>query len=591
MFRPKSTLTVEELTSKRVNKKQQQKQRHMKKLTTLLLAVLFTGKLLFAQTVDEARKSLYYGKITSSRQTLEKLVAANAKDGQAIYWLGQTYITAEDYAGARQVYQNALNAGVNDPLVWVGMGHVESLEGKKDAARQRFDAAITNSMKKKKEDPLVLNAIGRANADGPADSGDPTYAIEKLKKAIELDPNNADAYTNLGINYLKSGPDQGGNAYEAFTNALRVDPTYARANFRLGKIFQSQGNAEKYIDYYNKAVTIDPAYAPAYRELYDYYATRDVNAAQRFMDSYVANSDKDCATEYWQADFLFRSGKYQESLDKGKAMAAGACASYPRLKVLFAYNYDRLGDSVQARTSIESYLSSVDPTKVTDKTNLGRDYLLGASILKRFPGGEDVAINYLKKALDFDTSRATRFTYMDTIASLYRRKGDMKERLNWLKQSFNTNPNPSNLDIYNLADAAIATSDFALGDSMSQLYVKKYPTQEYGYVLLTRAAKAGDADSSKGTAFDEVQQYIDFLKNQDATKNATKIKYQYYYIASSAADKMKDFSKALSAVNSILEIDPNDAFAKQAKPILEKAVNGKSTSSSTSATKTTASQK
>jgi tetratricopeptide (TPR) repeat protein len=550
----------------------------MKKLTTLLLAVLFTGKLLLAQTVDEARKSLYYGRITTARQALDKLVAANSKNAEAIYWLGQTYISSEDLAGARKVYQNALTAGVNDPLVWVGMGHVESLEGKKDAARQRFDAAITNSISKKKENPVVLNAIGRANADGPANTGDPAYAIEKLKKAIELDPNNADAYTNLGINYLKLGPDQGGNAYEAFTSALRVDPKYARANFRLGKIFQSQSNAERFIDFYNKAVTADPAYAPGYLELYDYYSTRDVNAARGFLESYIANSDKDCSTDYFYADYLFRSGKYQESLDKAKAMAAGTCANYPRLKVLYAYNYDRLGDSAQARTNIESYLNSIDPNTVTDKTGLGQNYLFGASVLKKFQGGEDLAINYLKKALDFDTARATRYTYMDTIASLYRKKGDMAERLNWLKQSFATNPNPTNLDIYNLADAAINAGNFSLADSMSQMYVKKYPTQEYGYLLLTRAAKAGDVDSTKGTAFDEVQQYIDFLKTQDAAKNADKIKRQYYYIASAAADKMKDYPKALAAVNSILEVDPEDTFAKQAKPVLEKAVNGKSAS-------------
>lgn len=361
---------------------------------------------------------------------------------------------------------------------------------------------------------------------------------------------------------------------------MRVDPKYARANFRLGKIFQSQGNAEKFIDYYNKAVTADPAFAPAYRELYDYYSSRDVNAARGFLESYIANSDKDCSTEYWYADFLFRSGKYQESLDKGKAMAAGACGNYPRLKVLYAYNYDRLGDSAQARANIESYLSSIDPNKVTDKTNLGTDYLFGASVLKKFPGAEDVAINYLKKALDFDTARATRFTYMDTIASLYRKKGDMAQRLAWLQESFRTNPNPTNLDIYNLADAAINAGNFALADSMSQLYVKKYPTQEYGYLLLTRAAKAGDPDSTKGTAFDEVQQYIDFLKNQDAAKNASKIKYQYYYIASAAADKLKDYPKALDAVNNILQVDPEDTFAKQAKPVLERAVSGKSASAS-----------
>ncbi len=398
-------------------------------------------------------------------------------------------------------------------------------------------------------------------------TGDPTYAIEKLKRAAELNPNNPEIFVNLGINYLKLGNDQGGNAYEAYMNALKAEPNNARAKFRLGKIFQSQGNYEKYLYYYNDAVTGDPLFTPAYLELYDYYSNRDVNKAREYLEKYIANSDKDCNTDYFYADYLFRSGKYQESLDKAKLMAAGPCATYPRLKVLYAYNYDRLGDTTQARSNIESFLNNTPAEKIQPA-----DYLFGAAVLKKMQGGETGAITYLKKALSNDTVRKNRFMYMDTIAMLYKKQDSMDQRLNWLLQSFQTNPNPSNLDMYNIADAAINVGNIPLADSMSKAYIEKYPTQEYGYVLLTRAAKAADVDSSKGTAFDEVQRYIDYLKGQDLVKNATKIKYQYYYVASVAADKLKDYQKALDAINQILVIDPADTFGTQAKPVLEKAV-------------------
>ncbi len=552
----------------------------MKKLTTMLLAVLFTGKLLMAQSVDEAKKSLYHGRTTTAKQAFEKLVADNPKNGEAVYWLGQTYLAMEDTAGARKVYQNALNSGVNEPLIWVGIGHLDLLAGKKDMARERFEAAITASTKKKKEDPDILNAIGRANADGPANVGDPAYAVEKLKRAAELAPNNPAIFTNLGINYIKLGSDHGGDAYEAYINALKADPNYAMAKFRLGKIFESQGNPDKYLSYYNDAVTGDPMFAPAYLELYEYYSNRDVNKAREYLEKYIANADKDCSTDYFYADYLFRAGKYQESLDKAKQMSAGQCANFPRLKVLYAYDYDRLGDFTQARANIEAYLSSLSPDQIANSKNIGTDYLFGASVLKKFEGGEETAISYLKQALNSDTVRAHRFQYMDTIAYLYKREGKMDERLNWLLQSFRTNPNPSNLDMYNIADAAINAGNLPLGDSMSKAYIEKYPTQEYGYVLLTRAAKAGDPNSSTGTAFDEVQRYIDYLKNEDSVKNASKIKYQYYYIASVAADKLKDYQKALDAINEILAIDPADTFGVQAKPVLEKAINPKGASSS-----------
>src|SRR4051812_28031277 len=100
----------------------------MKKLTVLFLSLLFAGKFLLAQTVDEARNFLNYGRTQSARQTLDKMLAANPKNGEAIYWLGQTLLASDNTAGAKKVYQDALAAGVNDPLVWVGMGHIELLE-------------------------------------------------------------------------------------------------------------------------------------------------------------------------------------------------------------------------------------------------------------------------------------------------------------------------------------------------------------------------------------------------------------------------------------------------------------------------------
>ncbi len=613
----------------------------MKKLTTLFLAVLVTGQLLFAQSVDEARISLNNGRIATAKQTLGKVLLANNKNAEAIYWLGQAYLATDDIAGAKKVYQDALNGGVTDALIVVGMGHIALLEGNKADARQRFDVAISTSMNKKKENPAILNAIGRANADGGATIGDPAYAIEKLKKAAELDPTNADIFINLGINYIKI--NDGTNAYEAYTNALRVDPKNAKANFRLGKLFQSQGNKEKFLEYYNNAITANSGFTPAYLELYDYYSNRDVNKAGDYLQKYVANSDQDCNTEFLYADYLFRSGKYQESLDKTRAMENGSCKSFPRLKVLYAYIYDRKANefqsinigaikigsskqevlnafgsstrtsktttamgteellffkdaevnidanglvsyihsvsgaessfekyqeiSKQAKSYMDAYMTTSDPNKIQST-----DYLIAASISRKVIGGEEAAIGYLKKALDFDTVRANRKQYIDTIAMLYKKSGKMADRLEWLKRSYALNPNPNNVDIYNMADAAIVTGNYALADTMANAYIQKYPEQDYGYTLKIRGAKA--ADSTVVGAFPAMQQYIDFMIKKDATANAAKIVSQYTTMASVAADKLKDYGMALDLVNKILAIEPANSFATSAKPLLEKALKG-----------------
>ena len=541
----------------------------MKKLTTLLLAVLLSGTMLMAQTVDDARKSLYYGRSTSAQQTLDKLIAANPKNGEAIYWLGQTHLANDSISGARQVYQNALNSGVNDPLVWVGMGHVELLEGKKDAARQRFEAAITNSITKKKENPVVLNAIGRAQADGPANVGDPAYGIAVLKRAMALDPTNADIYTNLGISYLKLGPDQGGNAYEAFTNALKADPKNAKASYRLGKIFQSQGNSEKFLEYFNTAVTADPAFAPAYLELYDYYANRDVNKAGDYLDKYINNSDKDCSTDAARADYLFRAGKYQESLNSAKAMENGACRNFPGLKVIYAFNYDRLGDSLQARTNIESYLSSVPAEKVKPAI-----YEFAGKLLLKFPGQSAAATNYLERAMNADTVPANRIAYINTIAESLGAAGNYTEQLNWYRKLAAVKPDLSARDLYFFADAALKAGNYTAADSVGQMYIQKYPDQPQGYSGKAKAAIAADKDTTAGTAVPAVMEYIQFMEKSDKEKYKNTIIANYGYLVYVHANVQKDYPAALKDLEGILAVDPTNSYATATVEQIKKAMAG-----------------
>jgi tetratricopeptide (TPR) repeat protein len=561
----------------------------MKKLTFLVVAVLLTGKLLMAQDVEAGKRFLYYNRFTSAKQTLEKAVAANPKDANATYWLGQTLLSTENAAGkkdiaaAKALYQKALNEGVNDPMIWIGMGHVELLEGKKNEARQRFESAITASIKKKKEDPNILNAIGRANADGGTEIGDPAYAIEKLKRAAELDPKNPEIFVNLGINYLKAGGERsGGDAYEAFGNALRIDPKYALANFRLGKIFQSQNNKEKFEQYFIAAIENDPAFAPSYIELYNYYQNRDINKAREYLDKYIANSDKDCNTEFYYADYLFRSGKYQESLTKVKDLENGACKGFPQLKVLYAYNYDRLGDSLQAKSNIESYLNTTDPALIKPE-----QYMFAASVLKNIQGSEQNAITYLEKALEFDTARATRFMYMDTIASLYRKLGMMPERLTWLRKSYTTNPNPSNLDIYNIGDAAFNAGQFVLADSMFNNYKTTYPDQIYGYLGLSKTAIARDKDTTTGSAVPAVLDYINILKKTDAQRYKSQIIQNYGYLVYVHANVQKDYPAAVKDLEGILEVDPENSYAIGTIEQIKKVMNGptKTPAKSTSSAK------
>ncbi|MDQ2753463.1 MAG: hypothetical protein M3R72_10620, partial [Bacteroidota bacterium] len=409
----------------------------MKKTILSAACIVLATAFVQAQSVDDGIRFLYYGKDKSAKDALQTVVSKNPKDGRAIYWLGQALLAPgnEDIAGAKTLYQNALTSGVNDPYILVGMGELDLIQNNDvNAAKQKFEQAITASKNKKgQENADILDAIGRANAYGGSKVGDPAYAVDLLKRAALIDPKNADIEMNLGINYLKMGSDKGGEAVTAFQDAATRDPKYAAASYsRIGNIYKSQENKESMEQWYGKAIAADAAYAPAYYNWFDYYQYRDINAAQDYLNNYVKYADQDCNTDYYKADYLFRAGKYDQSKAAADAMAAGQCKNFPKLNILYAYNYDRLGDSMSAKKYLDKFFASQTAGSQADPNY----YTLAAKVYSKFPGEEDTAASYLIKAMDADTVARNKQKYLDSISVMYKRANQPEKRLQYRRQSF-----------------------------------------------------------------------------------------------------------------------------------------------------------
>ena len=105
------------------------------------IALLFTGNLLFAQSVDQGKKFLYYERYKSAKETFEKVLQANPNDLAAVYWLGQTLLAPKenrDTAGAKALYQKSLMSNGTAPLILAGMGEIELLESNVGNGKQNF---------------------------------------------------------------------------------------------------------------------------------------------------------------------------------------------------------------------------------------------------------------------------------------------------------------------------------------------------------------------------------------------------------------------------------------------------------------------
>lgn len=550
-------------------------------LSTLLLAI----NVLFAQSIDEGKKFLNYERFESAQKVFKQILSTNPNNAEAIYWLGQTYLQNSDFPDsltAKNLYQQGLQADPNNPLLMVGIGEIELMEGKLNDARNRFETAL--NMVKKKERPGILTAIGRANVN--AKNGDALYAITKLNEAADKDSKNAEIQVLLGDAYRKL--IDGANATTSYQNAIKLDPKNARASFMIGRIYETQGFGQEpiYMQYYNDAIAADPNFAPVYYWLYGYYYKRDVNKAREYLNKYIAVADQDSKNCYAEASLFLVSKLYQQAINKADdcIMGAGSQKPFPNLYGVKAYAYQGLGDSIQAKKYFEEFFQKVNPEKIGPN-----DYATYAKILLKFPGEEANAAAYVEKAIQLDTVLAKKLEYVTDIAKSLYDAGRFVEAGKWYGKILTMNPNFNQGDLFWAGYSDYRGGEYKLADSVFTVYQQKYPEDLYGWYLGARSKEGMDPDGTAGLAKGNYEQIIllaDSIPNKDSIKD--KLIPAYRYMVAYYYNILKDTKNAVKYNDLILVVDPTDATALKTKDAFDavlKQMNGGSSGNKSGAKK------
>ena len=339
-----------------------------------------------------------------------------------------------------------------------------------------------------------------------------------------------------------------------------------------------------------------------YGAYFNYYAEKDVNAAKEYSDKFVANADKDCNIDSFVGDYLLRAGKYQESLAKAKEMEMGNCKNFPAVNLLYAYDYDRMGDSLQARTYIQKYFAAEDTAKIRP-----RDYAFAGSVFAKFPDNNDSAIKYLQIAVQKDTVKDEQKKFLIEAGKIAAASGNYGMQLNILQRTEAINGGKlSELEYYNLSKAitdaksedsvsAFDSTKYLLADSVIQAYIAAYPEKPQGYSFRVRFAKMSDADTSRGLALKPIEQQNQFLKTDTAADSKKSIFINDYYLliyyAQYAKDlpKEEEYRKAIAVTEEMKTLYPDttsdeyqfaDKTGKQLQDSLDKYEKSKNSNSS-----------
>lgn len=126
---------------------------------------------------------------------------------------------------------------------------------------------------KPKADPAMIEAQRTAlfiEAGRYRQKNDHLNELDVLAKALALDKNNCDAWSQLGRCYRSLGLTD--KALECCDKALEIDPNYMTAYGNIGAVYHVQGNFKKALEYYEKSLRSLSPQSPDYATLAANYA-------------------------------------------------------------------------------------------------------------------------------------------------------------------------------------------------------------------------------------------------------------------------------------------------------------------------------
>jgi tetratricopeptide (TPR) repeat protein len=134
-----------------------------------------------------------------------------------------------------------------------------------EAERPRDD--VVRVLRPKRSEPRLREAFELYAKGAEMDETLSTLgeAEELYRRAIQLDPSLAMAYTNLGNVRFRRGDIAG--AETLYQQALDIDPKQAEAHYNLGYVRLERGEPEKAVVFLEQAVEADPAFADGHFNL------------------------------------------------------------------------------------------------------------------------------------------------------------------------------------------------------------------------------------------------------------------------------------------------------------------------------------
>ncbi|MDO5615038.1 MAG: hypothetical protein Q4G16_02525 [Cruoricaptor ignavus] len=515
----------------------------------------------FAQTLQDGIASVDSHKYAKAKEIFSEMIQKSPNDANNYFYLGNTYLYQfePNFEEAEKQFQKGLSIDSKNNLNKIGLASIKLAKGDKSAIAE-IQKIVTDS---KERDAEVLYRA--AEALTKEENNAPDLAIGYLNKAIERAQKGGvppHFYYTLGDAYrLKKDP---GNAMSAYDKASVVARNKASVFTRMGTLWMAAKQWKLAKENIDKAIAVDPTYAPAYKASAEYsFQFQDKAKMTQDLLNYTKYADEDPYTQLEIAKLYFINDDYANAKTVlNKVFDRVDDPIKYKLRAYIDYGADK--NYASAKEDITAFFNTVKDKKRIQAADRGLEGLIIAGLAQSEEDAAKkeqmmseakqkiaVAKNEKDQTLDWDAELSKIQGGTASLAAA--EAGPTNPQIEGLKAKIKANPNDVDALVqlgaaYQEAqnwNGAILTWDQMIGLSPNWAY--SYYAKGASYQQL------GNHEMAEAS----YQKYIDLVSAQtpaEQEQNRETLSYAYYLVAYYNQDK--NLAKAKEYAAKAVELNP-----------------------------------
>lgn len=541
----------------------QTKRTKMKRLI-LFANILLASFIVNAQSFKEGLRALDQEKYEQARNIFKSIIQNEQANGEAYYYLGQTYTNLFKPDSAFISYNLGIAAAPKTPQLYAGLGELLLEDSKTAEAQAQFDKALALCKDKYGEFNNAKGLVAIASGMMAGENKMLSQASALMEEAYKTTKDDYDVLTTAGDVYLEMA--DGSKAATFYNRATVLDPNRPKAFAKIALIWIRVKNLQVAKEALDTAFAKDPNYATAFKNQAEFYSVqRKFVLAKESYKNYLKNSEVSSANQMRFAIILFRAKEYAEALlniEEAKNSDKTNNIYLNRLYAYASYEASNLKNDQEGfkkgLVALETLMSKIAPEKITEN-----DYEYLGKLQSKIPGKDSLALVNLNKSLSMN---ANKTEIKIEIAKIYDKQKKYELAAITFEEYLNTAKKITVTDNYTMGKYYVNAKMYEKADTAFLKVNNALPT--YGDAWFQRAVVNASIDSlwKKTIAKELFEKYIeistaDTVKfNQFRASLSKNIAIAYDYLGSYYYQKdMLTDCKAM--YKKALEYNPNNQNA------------------------------